>query len=119
MLVTFFVTSTWNIVNHPLLPKRFGVKLSATCTSPKVDATLYHHVVGSFLYLTHSRPDLSFAVGRVSRYMQTPHESHWKSAKIILLYIRGTIQFGIHYSTGGKPLLVGFTDSVWAGDRDD
>ena len=33
--------------------------------------------------------------------------------------IRGTIQFGIHYSTGGKPLLVGFTDSDWGGDPDD
>ena len=51
--------------------------------------------------------------------MQTPHESHWKAAKKILRYIRGTIQFGIHYSTGGKPLLVGFTDSNWAGDLDD
>ena len=49
-------------------------------------------------------------------YMQTPHESHWKAAKRILQYIRGTIQFGIHYSTGGKHLLV---DSDWADDPDD
>ena len=72
--------------------------------------------------MTHSRPDLSFAIGRVSRYMQTPHESNWKAAKIILQYIRGTIQFGIHYSTGGKPLLVGlvgFTNLDWASDLDD
>ena len=68
--------------------------------------------------MTHSRPDLSFAVGRVARYMQT-HESHWKAAKIILQYIRGTIQFGIHYSTGGEPLLVGFTDLYWVDDPDD
>ena len=53
-----------------------GVKLSATCTSPEVDATLYRQLVGSILYLTHSRPDLSFAVGHVSRYIQRPHESH-------------------------------------------
>ena len=51
--------------------------------------------------------------------MQTPHESHWKATKRILRYIRGTIQFGIHYSVGGKPLLVGFTDSDWASDPDD
>ena len=65
-------------------PFQFGVKLSATCTCPKVYATLYRQLVGSLLYLTHSCPDLSFAVGRVSRYMQTPHESHWKAAKRIL-----------------------------------
>ena len=100
-------------------PFQFGVKLSATCTSPEVHATLYHHLVGSILYLTHSHPDLSFVIGRVACYMQTPHESHWKAAKKLLRYIRGTIQFGIHYSIGGKPLLVGFTDSYWAGDYDD
>ena len=53
-----------------------GVKLSTTCTSPEVDATLYHYIVGSLLYLTHSHHDLSFFIGHVSHYMQTPHESH-------------------------------------------
>ena len=82
-------------------PFKFGVKLSATCTSPEVDATLYRLLVGSLLYLTHSRLDLSFVVGHVTHYMKTPHESHWKETKRILRYIQGTIQFGIHYSTGG------------------
>jgi hypothetical protein len=36
-----------------------------------------------------------------------------KQAKRILRYVRGTVQFGIHYSSGGTPLLVGFTDSDW------
>ena len=83
-------------------PFQSGVKISTTCTSPKVDATLYRQLVGSLLYLTHSRLDVSFAVGRVSRYMQTPHESHWKVAKRILQYIRGRIQFWIHCSIGGN-----------------
>ena len=65
-------------------PFHFGVKLSTTCTSPEVDATLYRQLVGSLLYLTHSRPDLSFVIGHVSRYIQTPHESHWKETKRIL-----------------------------------
>ena len=65
-------------------PFQSGVKISANCTSLEVDATLYHHLVGSFLYLTHSYPNISFVVGHVSRYMQTPHESHWKAVKIIL-----------------------------------
>ena len=80
---------------------------------------MYRQLVGSLLYLTHSHPDLSFVVGRVSHYMQTPHEIHSKAAKRILRYIRGTIQFGIHYSIGGTPFLVGFTDSDWVVDPDD
>jgi hypothetical protein len=99
-------------------PFQSGVKISTTCTSPEVDATLYHQLVGSLLYLNHTRPDLSFVFGLVARYMQTPHEIHWKVAKRILRYVRGTVQFGIHYSLGGTPLLVGFTDSDWAGDPD-
>ena len=75
-------------------PFQSEVKLSAMCTSPKVDATLYRQLVGSILYLTHSHLDLSFAVGHVACYMQNPHESHWKVAKRILRYIQGTIQFG-------------------------
>jgi hypothetical protein len=51
--------------------------------------------------------------------MQTPHESHWKETKRILLYVRGIVQFKIHYSSGGTPLLVGFTNSDWADDPSD
>eukprot|EP00253_Pinus_taeda_P030683 PITA_30683 len=74
---------------------------------------------GKILYLTHTRPDLSFAVGLISRFMKNPHESHWKATKRILHYVRGTVQFGIHYNAEESPLLVGFIDSDWAGDLDD
>jgi hypothetical protein len=100
-------------------PFQYGVKITATCTSPEVDATMYHQLVGSLLYLNHIHPNLSFVVGLVSRYMKTPHERHWKAAKRILLYVHGTVQFEIHYSLGGTPLLVGFTDSDWVSDPDD
>jgi hypothetical protein len=79
-------------------PFQSGVKLIATCTSLGVDATLYRQLVGSLLYLTHTCPDLSFVVGLVSQYMQTPHGIHWKAAKRILRYVWGTVQFRIHYS---------------------
>ena len=100
-------------------PFQSGVKLSVNCTAPEVDATLYRQLVGKLLYLTHTCLDLSFAIGLVSQFMQKPHESHWKAAKIILRYGRGTVQFGIHYSVEASPLLVGFTDSDWAGEPDD
>ena len=62
-------------------PFQYGVNISTTCTSLEVDATLYHKLVGSLLCLTHSRPDLSFVIGLIAHYMQTPHESHWKEEK--------------------------------------
>eukprot|EP00253_Pinus_taeda_P010927 PITA_10927 len=100
-------------------PFQSGVKLLVTCTSPEVDAALYRQLVGKILYLTHTRPDLSIVVGLVARFMKTPCESHWKAAKRILRYVHGTVQLGIHYSAEASPLLVGFTNSDWAGDPDD
>ena len=68
-------------------PFQSGAKLSVNCTSHEFDATLYRQLVGKLLYLTHTRPDLSFVVGLVARFMQNPRECHWKAAKRILCYV--------------------------------
>ena len=75
-----------------------------------VDNTFFRQLIGSLLYLTHSRPDISYAVSVASRYMQEPHELHWKAAKRILYYVQGTIDYGIHYAVGAQLDLIGFTD---------
>jgi nucleoside recognition membrane protein YjiH len=93
MLVTFFRFHMEDCKPTPS-PFQSRVKLVATCTSPKVDATLYRELVGSLLYLIHTCLDLSFVVGLVSRYMQTPHEIHWKATKRILRYV------GVQFSSG-------------------
>ena len=51
--------------------------------------------------------------------MKTAHEIYWKETKRILFYVHGIVQFEIHYSSRGAPLLVGFNDSDWVGDPDD
>eukprot|EP00253_Pinus_taeda_P020400 PITA_20400 len=76
-------------------------------------------LTGKLLYLTHTRPNLSFAIGIIAWFIKTPRESHWKVAKRILCYVRGKTQFGIHYNAEASPLLVGFIDSDWAGEPDD
>eukprot|EP00253_Pinus_taeda_P006160 PITA_06160 len=80
-------------------PFQSGAKISLTCTSPEIDATLYHQLVGKLLYLTHTHPDLSFVVGLVSRFMQNPHEIHWKEDKRILRYVRGYV-----FTLGSRPI---------------
>jgi hypothetical protein len=102
-----------------LTPFLSGVKLEDGGETPLVDNTLYRQLVGSLLYLTHSRPDLSYVVGAVSKFMQEPHELHWKDAKRILRYVQGTITFGIHYAMDSTLDLIGFIDSDWAGDSID
>jgi hypothetical protein len=53
-----------------------GVKLEDGGDTPLVDITLYIQLVGSLLYLTHSRPNHSYAVGVVSTFMQELHDLH-------------------------------------------
>eukprot|EP00253_Pinus_taeda_P006428 PITA_06428 len=55
-------------------PFQSRAKLSVTCTSPEFDAILYRQLVGKLLYLTHTRPDISFTVGLIARFMKNPHE---------------------------------------------
>jgi hypothetical protein len=61
-------------------PFLFGIKLEDGGDTPLVDSALYRQLVGSLLYLTHTRPNISSVVGAVSRYMQEPHDMHWKAS---------------------------------------
>ena len=84
-----------------------------------MDYTIYQQPIGSLLYLTHSQPDIYYAMNDVSRYMQKPHDIHWKAAKRILQYIQGTRTYSIHYTADSELELVGYTDSNWVGDSID
>jgi hypothetical protein len=94
-----------------LTPFLSGLRLEDGGDTPLVDNTLYKHLVGSFLYLSHCQPDLSYAVGEVSRYMKESHELQWKAAKRMLQYVQGTISYGIHYVAGYKLDLIDVPDS--------
>jgi hypothetical protein len=73
---------------------------------------------GAF-YISPTPIDLSYVVGAVSRYMQEPHELHWKASKHILRYVQGTTGYGIHYVAGFALDLMGFIDFDWDGDSTD
>ena len=67
-----------------------GISLEEGKNTPPMDCTIYRQLNGSLLYLTHSWPDIYYAMNSVSRYMQQTHDIHWKVAKRILQYIQGT-----------------------------
>jgi hypothetical protein len=78
-------------------PMESRLKLSKISTSPAVDATQYRSIVGSLRYLVKSRPDLSFSVGYVSRFMEKPTTEHMTAVKRILRYTEGTLHYGCVY----------------------
>ena len=102
---------------HVPMEPRF--KLSKYSTAPAMDATEYRSIVGSLRYLVHTRPDLTFAVGFVSRFMEAPTEEHLAAVKRILRYIAGSVRLGCRYGRGtGAARLVGYSDSDLGGDVD-
>ena len=100
-------------------PLEFGLKLYGHDDSKSVGATLYRQLVGSLIYLTTTRPDISFAVSMVSRFMSNPKEIHWKATKRILRYPLGTIGYGLIYRSIEYFRLIGYTYSDWACCMDD
>ncbi|KAD0338797.1 hypothetical protein E3N88_44430 [Mikania micrantha] len=105
-----------NPTKYPMEP---GLKLAKDDGSNLVDATAYRRTVGCLRYLTHSRPDLAYSAGYVSRYMQAPRSTHAQAVKQILRYIKGTVDLGIHYKKNGSNSLIGFSDSSLLTDSDD
>ena len=71
------------------------------------------------MYLTITRPDLSYLVGVISQFMARPTEEHLQCAQRVLQYISGTKDRGLLYWTGTATQLVGYTDANWAGNATD
>jgi hypothetical protein len=63
------------------------------------------------------RPDISFVVGKLSRYMSNPGDDHWHALEMVLRYLKGTMSYGIHYS-GHPAVLEGYSDANWITDID-
>jgi hypothetical protein len=105
--------------NPCAVPMENRLKLSKNDKTPAVDKTKYRSIIGSLRYLVNTRPDIAYAVGIVSRYMEEPRASHWAAVKQILRYLAGTVQFGCVYKRQGSTELVGYSDSDLAGDVDD
>ena len=65
-----------------------------------------------------TRPDISFAVSKLSRFVSKPGDDHWRALARVICYLKGTASYGIHY-TGYPRLLEGYIDSNWISDADE
>lgn len=71
------------------------------------------------MYLTTTRLDIMQGVSLISRFVETPKDTHWSVGKRILRYIAGRRDCGIMYASTEKKYLIGYTDSDFAGNLDD
>ncbi|KAI5334414.1 hypothetical protein L3X38_024547 [Prunus dulcis] len=83
-------------------PLAVNEKLSKMDRSDLADETLYRQMVGSLLYLTAARPYIIFVASLLARFMHNPTKKHMGTAKRVLRYIQGTMNYGIAYEKGKR-----------------
>ena len=105
--------------NPTHIPMEMNSKFSKAVDERSVDEKEYRRSIGCLRYLIHTRPDLSFSVGVLSRYMQEPKESHAAALKQVIRYLRGTCTLGIRFQRGKGMKLEGYSDSSHNVDIDD
>jgi hypothetical protein len=96
--------------------------------TPESDLTpdqvhLYQAIVGSLMYAaTHTRPDLSFTVSHLGKFLHSPSQVHLSAALHVLYYVRATLSYGLTYRSGAKKnggyVLAGWCDANFANEPD-
>ena len=113
---------------HKVL-ERFGMLDSSPVVTPMesqispadlegepIDSTLYRSAVGSLMYLSvGTRPDISFAVGRLAQHVEHPTTRLWTAVKRVLRYLNGTRNLGLLYQADKPFHPIAYSDSDWGG----
>jgi hypothetical protein len=83
------------------------------------DQLRYSQIIGSLIYLASAtRPDISFAVSKLSQFVSNSGDAHWCALERVMRYLIGTMSLGIHY-IGYPTVLEGYCDANWISDADE
>lgn len=101
------------------IPMDPSIKLRADSKEPLLpDPGLYRRLVGKMMYLTITRPDITFAVNKLCQFSSAPTATHLKAAYKVFHYLKGTIGKGLFYSATSDLVLKIFTDADWGSCAD-
>jgi hypothetical protein len=92
-------------------PIEYNNRLNTHGGEPLPNATLYRQLVGSLVYLTIIRPDISYAVHIVSQFMAAPRFLHYAAVLRILRYLKGTLFHGLHFSSQSSLTLQAYFEA--------
>jgi hypothetical protein len=101
-------------------PLTAEISYSKDMSSPTLSKTTpYREAIGCLNYAAVlTRPDLSTAVGQLSRFVTSPQEAHWIGVKHVLRYLNSSKDLSLNYRRSTSFELVGYCDASYAGDTD-
>ena len=101
-------------------PVEAGLKLCVESNQVPVDKGRYQRLVGRLMYLSHTRPDLAYALSIVSQFMHNPGEQHMNAVIRILRYLKSAPGKGVLFTKNANyQSIEAYTDADWAGDVGD
>lgn len=83
------------------------------------ESTRYRSIVGALQYLTLTRPDISFFVNKVCRFLHEATTSHWSAVKRILQCVQGSVSLGLRIGRSQSMMVSAFSYTDWVGFPDD
>ncbi|XP_042983350.1 uncharacterized mitochondrial protein AtMg00810-like [Carya illinoinensis] len=98
------------VVTTPMEP---NLKLSHSSGEYLSNVTGYRRLIGKLIYLSTTRPDITYSVGILNQFMDKPTHIHLHTAHRILRYLKGSIGQGIFLSSKSSLHLKGYSDSDW------
>lgn len=87
--------------------------------APLSDPSEYRATVGSLQYLSLTRPDICFAVNKLSQFMHKPTDAHWQLVKRLLRYLSGTLYESLLLHRHSPSTVHAYSDADWGGNKDD
>lgn len=104
--------------NHCTTPMEESAHLHSRMDSEPVDVDIYQSLIGSLIFITYTRANLSYVVTILSKFMANPLQAHMSATKRVLWYLQRTIKMGILFPNQNNMQLRAFLDSDWACDVD-
>lgn len=95
-------------------PLDFNHNLYTTSGESLADPTPYRRLVGRLLYLTVTRPDITYAVNFLSQFMSVPQNAHWQVALRVVRYVKAAPDRGIFLAADSSLQLRAYCDADWA-----